>query len=212
MPPEIHNLIAGYKEFKKKYYTNPHETIFKELTENGQKPKVLMIACSDSRVDPAIVTNSKPGDLFVIRNVANLVPPYENDSSYHGTSAALEFGVNGLDIEHIIVFGHSQCGGIMALVNANPELEKGFIAKWMEIARPAHQQIVEGHQTESFDKKVLLCTQYSLINSYNNLQTFPWIREKIKAGKLKIHAWYFDLTTGMISYYDPKKNNFKELS
>ncbi len=209
MSTEIQKLIAGHQQFKQQYYTNPDQTIYTALIQNGQKPKVLMIACSDSRVDPAIVTNSKPGDLFVIRNVAKLVPPYENDSAYHGTSAALEFGICSLDIEHIIVFGHSQCGGITALVNEAPTIiPNGFIAKWMELARPAKQQTVAMHSAESLETKVELCTQYSLIHSYQNLHTFPWIQKKIMTGALKIHAWYFDLTTGTISCYNSKDNSF----
>lgn len=111
MPKEIDRLVRGYQAFRSHYF-NRDNPIFEKLVYHGQHPKALMIACSDSRVDPAIIMNAQPGDLFIIRNVANLVPPYEDDDTYHGTSAALEFGVCILNIRHIVIFGHTQCGGI----------------------------------------------------------------------------------------------------
>lgn len=214
MTNEIDRLIQGYKKFREKYFNGPAHTEFDELVRSGQSPKILIIACSDSRVDPAIVTNSKPGDLFVIRNVANLVPPYEDDNSYHGTSAALEFGVCNLEVDHIIVFGHSQCGGIDALMrnpNNNIMSKKGFISKWMQLAKDAYDIVLEKYPDASFYEKTLLCGEYSLINSFKNLSTFPWIAERVNAGNLRLHAWYFDLETGIIHNFDPEKNAFKTL-
>jgi carbonic anhydrase len=212
MPKDILHLIDGYKKFKARNYSSS-DSSFQELVKKGQRPKVLMIACSDSRVDPAIVMDCEPGDLFVVRNVANLIPPYENDSGYHGTSAALEFGVCHLGIRHIVVLGHTQCGGIKALVEGSGSVSKniGFISKWMEIARPAYDLVAEKYSTESLEEKAHLCGHYSLINSFKNLHTFPWIKERVEAGQLFLHAWCFDLATGVIQALEPKDGTFKEL-
>ena len=216
MASEIKKFIDGNKQFKKKFF-NKENSLFYELVQHGQKPKTMVIACSDSRVDPAMIFNTQPGELFVIRNVANLIPPCEgNDThTYHGTSAALEFGTCFLEVEHIIILGHTQCGGIQALLeNADKVLDKkpfSFIPKWMEIARPAYNQVITEHAHASLDDKIVLCEQYALINSLKNLQSFPWIQERINSNKLAIHAWYFNLTTGEIHMYDKQKNNWTYL-
>ena len=213
MLKDIENLIQGYQKFRKHYFSDSNSA-FEDLVRWGQKPKILMIACSDSRVDPALVLNCQPGDLFVIRNVANLVPPYEDDQSYHGTSAALEFGVSGLGIRHIILFGHTQCGGIQTLLeNSGKEpKQKTFISKWMELARPAHDAILKFHGGKSLEDKTTLCGQYSLMNSLKNLETFPWIAERVHQGLLSLHAWNFDLSKGILERYNPEKNKFEDLN
>jgi carbonic anhydrase len=212
MPNDIENLIQGYRQFRNHYFSEKNST-FEDLVRLGQRPKILIIACSDSRVDPALVMNCQPGDLFVIRNVANLVPPFEDDQSYHGTSAALQFGICGLGIRHIILFGHTQCGGIQALLEQAPETceQKGFISKWMELAKPAHEAVLQYHKDTTLDEKNTLCGQYSLINSLRNLQTFPWIAERVTGGNLFLHAWNFDLVQGVIEIFDEKENCFKKL-
>lgn len=205
----IKQLIEGNKEFRKKFF-NENNKLYDILVQEGQRPKTMVISCSDSRVDPAIIFNCKPGELFVVRNVANLIPPCEDNHSHHGTSAALEFGTNFLEVEHIIVLGHSQCGGIEALIkNADKVFIKkknSFIAKWMDIAKPAYEKVINENKIITFESKVLLCEQYALINSLNNLKSFPWIKKKVKAKKLLLHAWYFELTTGIIHMYDQDKN------
>lgn len=212
MPEEIRRVVDGYKKFKKEYFEDKtHE--FQNLVDNGQKPKILIIACSDSRVDPAIVTNSKPGDLFVIRNVANLVPPYEPDNGYHGTSAALEFGVCTLKVEHIIIFGHTQCGGINSIIEQSDSSQPmWFIENWMKIAKPSCVQAINENPETEPEKLSEICGQYSLINSLKNLRTFPWINQKILDGKLSLHAWNFDLPTGTIKVYDEELQIFTELN
>ncbi len=210
MQKEISALIEGYQKFREQYFSDGNSA-FTELVRGGQQPKILMIACSDSRVDPALIMNCEPGDLFVVRNVANLVPPYEDDQSYHGTSAALEFGVCVLDIHHIILFGHTQCSGIQTLLEHSSETygQKGFLTKWMELAKPAHDAVCDHHKDRPLEEKVILCGQYSLINSLKNLQTFPWIATKIKEGSLSLHAWNFDMKRGLLEEYDEKQNCFK---
>lgn len=213
MKKDIANFIEGYEKFHEHYFDKDNST-FAKLVSQGQNPKALMIACSDSRVDPALVMNCQPGDLFVIRNVANLVPPYENDQSYHGTSAALEFGVCVLEIPHIILFGHTQCGGIQSLLQHTHEKcgQKSFLHKWMELAKAADEAITKYHSESSLDEKIVLCGKYSLINSYKNLLTFPWIAERVQQKKLFLHAWNFDISKGTLEEYDEKSNSFKILT
>jgi len=207
----IKNLIHGYQSFRQEYFEEK-TAVYESLIQNGQKPKALVVACSDSRVDPAIVTNCKPGDLFVIRNVANLIPPYEKDNGYHGTSAALEFGICHLKIKHIIIFGHSQCGGIASLVKSSCQQQSNsFIAKWMELAKPAYDAAINHDHQSDPEKLSELCGQYSLINSLKNLQTFPWIAEKINSQKVNLHGWYFDLPTGTIKVFNELQQKFTEL-
>lgn len=212
MQEDIISLIQGYQKFREYYFERENST-FPELVRQGQKPKALMVACSDSRVDPALVMNCQPGDLFVIRNVANLVPPYEEDQSYHGTSAALEFGVCTLGIHHLILFGHTQCGGIQTLLERSSEegVSKSFLTKWMELAKVAHKSITDYHSESSLEEKVILCGKYSLINSLNNLQTFPWIIERLKKNSLYLHAWNFDISKGILEEYDKEKNCFSAI-
>jgi carbonic anhydrase len=211
MPKDIGSLIKGYQEFRQQYFngTNP---VFEELVRLGQNPKVLVIACSDSRVDPALVMHCQPGDLFVVRNVANLVPPYQDDNTYHGTSAALEFAVKGLAIRHVIVFGHSQCGGIRALIEQKTTSHShSFVAKWMDIASSAYAKTCQKHPQATLDEKAQHCGHYAIINSLNNLMTFPWVRDGVEKESLFIHGWFFNLATGIIDAYDSQADQFKEL-
>lgn len=212
MTKDINTLLEGYRKFRDHYYGESN-LLFEDLVRLGQRPKILMVACSDSRVDPALVLNSQPGDLFMIRNVANLIPPFEDDQAYHGTSAALEFGVCVLGIHHVILFGHTQCGGIQSLFDTAPHTPrlKSFVSKWMELARPAHQAALDFHGDQSLEEKVTLCGQYSLINSLKNLMTFPWIQEKVQEGSLMLHAWNFDLSKGNLEAFDVRENCFKKI-
>lgn len=208
---EIEKLINGTKEFRKKYFEIDNK-LFQELSTFGQNPKIMVVSCSDSRVDPATIFNCQPGQLFVIRNVASLVPPCQIDNAYHGTTAAIEFGTRLLQVEHIIIFGHRHCGGIQALIEDGNYSKNSytFIAKWMEIARPARDKALQ--EARDTQEALVLCEHYALINSFNNLRTFPWIEERIKNGSLHIHAWYFDLTTGIIQRYDPNTQTWQPLS
>lgn len=212
MPKDIDTLLKGYQKFREHYYGDSN-LLFEDLIRWGQQPKILMVACSDSRVDPALVLNAQPGDLFMIRNVANLIPPFEDDQAYHGTSAALEFGICVLNIRHVILFGHTQCGGIQSLLESSSHepAQKNFLTKWMELARPAHQAILDFHANRPLEEKTKLCGQYSLINSLKNLLTFPWINEKVHQGTLALHAWNFDLAKGKLEAFNPEENCFKEI-
>lgn len=166
---------------------------------NGQSPKALVIACSDSRVDPAILLGAKPGELFVVRNVANLVPPYDNDSKHHATSSALEFAVTSLGVKDIIVLGHSHCGGINALMaRKEGDQKRGFITDWMDIAKPAKEKVLSLYPNLSSMEKDQHCEKESLLISLDNLKTFPWIQTQLEKDELNLHAWYFNMNTGNI--------------
>jgi len=210
MPKDIQDLLEGYQQFKQTYFVDHQTTLYHSLATEGQRPKAIVIACADSRVDPAILTQAAPGDLFVVRNVANLVPPCENDhTTHHGTSAALEFAVCGLQVKHIIVLGHSQCGGIKALVEQSPALtEQSFIGDWMDLAKPARIITFKTIPDASLEQKVDFCTQQALIQSRKNLLTFPWIQSRVQEHKLFIHNWFFDIKTGTLAIYDSEKDSF----
>ncbi|MBT4769014.1 MAG: carbonic anhydrase [Rhodospirillaceae bacterium] len=207
---EIDRLVAGFKAFRREHFEENRDN-FRDLAEKGQAPKILIIACSDSRVDPAIITQAAPGDLFVVRNVANLVPPCEGEDSghYHGTSAALDFAVRDLSVRHIIVIGHARCGGIEALittpVGAAP---KGFIGNWVSIASAARDKVLQEMPTASLAEKTDACEKEGIKSSLANLMTFPWVAEKVTAGELMLHGWYFDLNAGTLLALDPKNDAF----
>lgn len=206
----IQRLIEGYKHFFDEYFTGDNTT-YRELAERGQFPKALIIACSDSRADPSIITRAAPGDIFVIRNVANLVPPYQLDSAYHGTSAALEFAVNHLKVEHIIVLGHSRCAGIRALLDGQEgEEDNGsFIKPWVKIADAARKKVLAQNADKSRDEQAYCCEEEAIKISLKNLLTFPWIKEKVDGNTLAMHGWHFDVATGSLCAYDEKTNLFE---
>jgi carbonic anhydrase len=211
----IQKLITGYRKFNEQYFKG-NTPLYEELVENGQAPKIMMIACCDSRVDPSIVTNSKPGELFVVRNVANLVPPCDHHphAHQHSTSSALEFAVRFLEVEHIIVFGHSHCGGIQALMtheNTNKKHPSDFISAWMDIAEPARVKVKQEYGHLSSEEQALRCEEFAIKISLDNLMSFPWIAEKVKNNSLKLHGWHFDLASGLIRTLDYKTHQYIEL-
>ena len=208
---EIDYAISGYAKFRQKYFNGDNQ-IFEQL-KDGQNPKFLVIACSDSRVDPTIILNCKPGDLFVIRNVANLIPPCQNDNAHRATSAALEFGICGLGIKDIIILGHSNCGGIRALVEQSATTTKSgsFISNWMEIAKTSYQKTIQKYPKNSIDEQANHCSKFAIINSLKNLTTFPWIKERLDNNELNLHGWHFDIKTGTIKVFNKESEEFEEL-
>jgi len=198
----IEQLIAGYRRFRSGYYEDNSERL-SDLARVGQSPKVAVVACCDSRVDPAVITDSTPGDLFVVRNVANLVPPCEGKGTWHGTSAALQFAVACLEVEHVIVLGHAHCGGIRSLLEGQGEKqEDNFIADWMSIADEARKQALARTDLETFDQRAHVCELNSIQISLTNLLTFPWIRERVEKQTLQLHGWYYDMQSGELLEVD----------
>lgn len=209
----IEKLVDGFKRFHSQNYEQDR-TLFDRLAKQGQSPKTIVVGCCDSRVDPAIVTDCDPGDLFIIRNVANLVPPYETSGNYHGTSAALEFGVRNLEVEDIIVLGHAQCGGIRALLKQTPgeEPPEGFVSGWMKVASNARNRVLSRMHDEPFEKQARACEQEGILVSLDNLLTFPWILKRVAQKKLSLHGWYFDMEHGELQRYNPDSNSFETFS
>jgi carbonic anhydrase len=205
-------LISGYKSFRENYF-GAGKQLYRDLVRDGQSPETLVIACSDSRADPAILTNSSPGDIFVVRNVAAIVPPYKTDSNHHGTSAAIEFAVRTLKVKHIIVMGHSLCGGIHAL--QNKEALRGkyeFLQQWIEIGSSALETVEKELGDASADIKRRAVEQAVVLVSLDNLLTFPWIKEAVDAGDIQLHGWYFDLNTGALLDYKHATGAFEEIN
>lgn len=205
MFPDV--LTNGYRSFlgerlpqeKKKY---------KELAE-GQKPEVLLIGCCDSRVAPEVIFNVGPGEIFTIRNVANIVPPYEEGGGYHGTSSAIEFAVQGLKVKHIVVLGHATCGGIKAYATEAKPLSQGnFIGQWVSLVGPASKTLKA--QGDSVDKPGYLTRlEYaSIAQSLENLLSFEFVRERVEAGELHLHGAHFGIEQGELRIRDPKTGEF----
>jgi carbonic anhydrase len=189
----MEDLIAGYRRFRAGTWRN-ERTRFNELSKFGQKPRALVIGCSDSRTDPQMVFNAAPGELFVVRNVANLVPPYGPDDQPHGSSAAIEFAVRALKIPQIIVMGHAMCGGIQALLNGAPEDVSDFVSQWVRIAEPARLRAM----TAPSEQRQNVCEHESVRLSLANLMSFPWIATAVGAGTLKLHGCFFDIRSGIL--------------
>lgn len=204
------NLLAGFKGFQKEYFEGDNR-LYASM-KNGQPAKTLMIACCDSRVDPAILTGCNPGDLFIVRNVANLVPPCGDDGHYHGTSAALEFAVNSLNVENIIIMGHANCGGINALWEGDGGESSQFIQPWVSIAQRAKDKVKLECNNLSPEKQLIACEQEAILVSLENLLSFSFIKERVELGVLSIHGWYFDIKGGDILTYEPQQNRFISVS
>ena len=213
MDNAIDSLIAGYRAFRQGQYRQNEER-YQALAAKRQQPKALVIACCDSRTDPAMVFQSDPGELFVVRNVANLVPPYEPDSHYHGTSAALEFGVKSLEIKDVIVMGHAGCGGIEALyegAKGNPP-PGDFIPNWISLAGDIAEQVTEKHGHLERHAALRLMEQRAVIASLDRLRTFPFIAERENRGELRLHGWFYGIGTGLPSIYDPDTDRFVDVT
>ena len=188
----IDQIISGFKTFHKEYYIN-QPGFYKSLVEKGQNPEVMVIACSDSRVNPSLIANAEPGDIFVVRNVANLVPPYDPNTNYLGTSACIEFAVQDLGVRHIIVLGHSHCGGIKRLCEKAVNTKyREFIDPWVSIANSALGSNLDG------DEQCRQVEREAVRVSLNNLLTFPLLKTKLDKGDLEIHGWFFDLELGKL--------------
>ena len=206
----LEQLVEGFQRFRERHFAKD-DALFHELVKQGQTPKVLVVACCDSRADPALVLDCSPGDLFVIRNVANLVPPAETRDSYHGTTAALEFGVRILGVRHIIVLGHAQCGGIRTLLEGSVAKDNSVISKWMEIADAARKQVEQGLADEGKEARHRACEQHAILISLSNLMTYSWIRERVEHDWLTLHGWYFDMKHGQLLGYDATARQFEAL-
>ena len=195
MPHESTNaLLTGYRRFRQQRWPQEHAEY--EALAQGQKPHTLVVACSDSRADPALIFDAAPGELFVVRNVANLVPPYQPDGQLHGVSAALEFGVRALEVSRIVVMGHAYCGGVHAMLNGAPDTCGDFVAPWVAQATPVVRLICESFPAEPAER---LAEETVVRLSLENLRTFPWIAEREKAGDLTLVGLHFGIADGVLT-------------
>jgi len=199
MKKSFKKIQAGYARFRQKYVEGDNDTMLR-LAHRGQNPDIMVVACSDSRVDPALILQADPGDLFIVRNVANIIPPYEKDDRHHGTSAALEFGICYLNVKHLVILGHAQCGGMNARLHEESLHQDDFISNWVSV--------IDNDETERNTDRF---AQKALFNSYQNCLSFPWIKSRIDEGKLKVHLWFFDIETGTVLAYDEKQHAFTSL-
>lgn len=206
---DIEKFVEGYSRFQQQYFGDGH-TLYDAL-RTGQRPATLLIGCCDSRVDPMLLTGSDPGELFVIRNIANLVPPCTPDAP-PGVSSAIEFAICNLEVERVIVLGHARCGGIRALMGPRtPAPGTDFVGRWMKIAEPVALQVKRelAHRSEADQHHA--CELASILRSLDNLLTYPWLKERVEQGKTKLHGWYFDIDSGALMAYAPRQQRFLPL-
>ncbi len=199
----ISDLQAGYLAFRKTVWPE-QQSLYRRLARRGQNPPAMVIACSDSRVDPALIFNAGPGDLFVVRNVANLVPPCEHGGLYHGTSAAIEFAVTGLGVRTILVLGHSGCGGIAACLAGEPAPGESFIGLWMSNLAGLR------HDVATADCPQRALEQRAVAHSLDNLTSFPFVAERVRAGSLGLHGAWFDIESGRLFWLDRDGRAFRD--
>jgi carbonic anhydrase len=210
MLPE--RLVAGYSAFKAGRFVT-EQARWRRLAETGQKPQIMIIACCDSRAAPEVIFDAGPGEVFVVRNVANLVPPYAPDGEYHGTSAALEFAVMALKVTEIVVMGHGRCGGIAAALKQEPDpLSPGdFIGKWISLLDP----LVNACQCEthaSADAQRLWLERMSVATSLAHLRTFPCVKTLESRGRLRLHGAWFDIREGELWWFDEPADSWSTVA
>ena len=187
----------------------------RDLAETGQQPEIMVIGCCDSRVSPEAIFDARPGELFVVRNVANIVPPYAPDGQAHGVSAALEFGVGALRVKHIVVLGHARCGGVKAFADDIDKLRQplspgDFIGKWMKLMQPAAAKTPRGDASPA--DYLTRLEQANIVNSLDNLMSFPRLATLIERGKVKVHGAYFGVATGELSVLDRASGAFRSIA
>ncbi|KAJ3315905.1 hypothetical protein HDV04_000112 [Boothiomyces sp. JEL0838] len=194
-------------------YFTENRTLYETL-QNGQAPKTILIGCCDSRVDPAIITDCDPGDIFVVRNVANLVAPYKpgnfTEKGHHGTASALEYAVKVLKVESIVILGHSKCGGIDALMRDTAHNFE-FLGPWVDIGQKAKEKTLKYYSGKPLEIQIRACEKASILQSLENLLSYPWIVDRLRQGIISINGWYFDFETGRLSAYDPDTCQFELL-
>ena len=212
--PEFARLLEGYQRFRANAYPTQKER-YDRLADEGQRPKLMVIACSDSRVDPAQIFDVDPGEIFVVRNVAALVPPFETTPGHHGVSAALEFAVQILDVRQIIVMGHGMCGGCSAALtqemHGNKPGEGGFIADWIGLLDAARAPVAQANGLEGARAQQEM--EFAAVRvSLANLRTFPCIRRKEREGQLKLRGAWFTISGGTLHVLDEESDQFQALS
>lgn len=203
----IESLWSGYRDFRAERYSQ-QRALFSRLAR-GQDPAIMVIACADSRADPAMIFSAAPGELFIVRNVANLVPPYEEEGQFHGTAAALEFAVEGLGVSEIVVMGHASCGGIDACLGVAAGKPTGrFIGPWVSLLDDLRTQVLAKHPNGSPDEIRLAMEQAAIGKSLSNIETYPFAKHAIQSGLLTLHGAWFSIATGELNWRDAQNGQF----
>jgi carbonic anhydrase len=212
MTPFPEQLSDRYRRFKHRHFEH-HIEQYQELATYGQRPEVMIVSCCDSRVDPETIFSAMPGELFVMRNVANLIPPYETGGTYHGVSAAIEFAVLNLRVKHLVIMGHSGCGGVKAALDrtAARETEGHFISKWMSMLEDARLKVLASHQGSSQNAMLTALELEAIKTSLANLRSFPFLAELESNGKLALHGAHFDIGTGKLQALNESTGKFYAL-
>ena len=203
------SLTDRYRRFKHRIFV-PNADQYEELATYGQNPEIMIISCCDSRVDPETIFNAMPGELFVSRNVANLVPPFETGGKYHGVSAGIEFAVMNLRVKSLVIMGHSGCGGVKAALDQSAaiETEAHFISRWMSMLDDARLSVLASHQMASQAEKLRALELAGIKSSIKNLRTFPFVKALEDNGKLALHGAHFDIKSGTLSVLNHQTGNF----
>jgi carbonic anhydrase len=206
------SLLEGNEIFKKSYFKK-HEKELMELAEHGQNPKALFIGCADSRVIPNLITQTAPGELFVLRNVGNFVAPYNPDEDYHSTAAGIEYAVTALEVSEVIICGHTHCGAIASLYSEIDEKPFVHTKKWLTLGSKAKSlSLLALGKTAPRQELLRLTEKLSVISQIEHLLTYPYVKKRLDEGNLHIHGWIYDMESGDIEYYDPDAYAFKSLS
>ncbi|PHS58507.1 MAG: carbonic anhydrase [Sulfurimonas sp.] len=202
-------LLKGNDVFKKSYFKE-HKLELLKLAKNGQHPKALFIGCADSRVIPNLITQSAPGDLFVLRNVGNFVAPYKPDEDYHATASGIEYAVTALKVSEIIICGHTECGAINALYTGVEDAAFIHTKKWLSLGDKAKSLAKSSIDKNASHEQLLRLTEkLSVVFQIENLLTYPYVKQGVEDGTIHIHAWIYDIHNGNIEYYDPDESTFK---
>ncbi|MDK3020308.1 carbonic anhydrase [Pseudodonghicola flavimaris] len=206
-------LVHRYQGWKATTYSE-NQSWYRRLASDGQHPRAMVISCCDSRVHVTSIFGADQGEFFIHRNIANLVPPYEPDGDHHGTSATIEYAVTALKVAHLLVLGHSQCGGVQGCIDMckghAPELEakESFVGRWMDILRPKFDLVAD---IEDDEQQARALERQSVLASLANLMTFPFVKEAVDSGELTLHGLWTDIGAGGLEYYDPKLGKFLEV-
>lgn len=207
----LSDFASGNEVFKRAYFKK-HEKELLDLAQKGQQPKALFIGCSDSRVIPDLIIQSHPGDLFVIRNVGNFVPPYKPDEDYHATASGIEYAINVLNVSEVIICGHSHCGACKSLFQPLNDPNLIHIKKWLDLGEKAKSMALLSLGHDANEEELLRLTErMSIITQIDNLLTYPFVKERLEQERLYIHGWYYDIETGEIEYYDPDQYRYLPL-
>lgn len=208
----VDHLIDGYRRFKRTTF-HRDQKLYRKLAEKGQSPKIMVIACSDSRASPSAIFGVQPGDIFVARNIANIVPPHDPDGRPRSIGAAVEYAVKVLGVTDIVVKGHARCGGVAALVSNGSGLPPtDYLKPWVEVAAPARALFPANFASLPADEQRRVAEYAVIQNSILNLSGFPWVRERLEKGTLRIHGWHFDIQDGKLSRLDHESGEWTEVS